>query len=80
MVIFHHVAVYKHHKRLFKIIQKQRKKQRSTQSTHSTSTQPVHFPQTHLRHPQQNFAVLFCSQFTLTLLCFRFLLPSTIEF
>ena len=38
--------------------------QRSTQSTHSTFTQPVHFPQTDLWHPQKNFAVLFCSQFS----------------
>ena len=33
MVIFHHAAVYIHHKRLFKIIQKQRKLQHSMQFT-----------------------------------------------
>ena len=52
MVIFHHAAVYIDHKRLFKSIQKQRKFERSAQSTHSTLTQPVHCPQTDLRHPQ----------------------------
>ena len=66
MVIFHYAAVYEYHKRLFKSMQKPKKIQRSTQSTHSTFTQPVHFPQTDLRHPQKNFAVLFCLQFTLT--------------
>ena len=45
MVIFQYAAVYKYHKRLFKSMQKQRKMQHSTQSTHSTSTQSVHFPQ-----------------------------------
>ena len=77
MVIFHHAAVYKYYKRLFKSIQKQRKMQRSTQSTHLTFIQSVDFPQTDLRHPQKNFPVLFFSQFTLTWLYFRFLLPST---
>ena len=79
MVIFYYAAVYKYHKRLFKNIQKRKKMQRSTQFTHSTFTQ-LHFPQTDLRHPQKNFAVLFCSQFTLTWLCFWFLVPSTTEF
>ena len=73
MVIFHHTAVYINK-------QKQRKLQCSTQSTHTTFTQPVPFPQTDLRHPQKNFAVLFSLQFTLTCLCFRFLFPFTIEF
>ena len=45
MVIFQYAAVYKYYKRLFKSIQKQRKMQHSTQSTHSTFTQSVHFPQ-----------------------------------
>ena len=45
MVIFQYVAVYKYHKRLFKSIQKQKKMQHSTQPTHSTFTQSVHFPQ-----------------------------------
>ena len=55
-----------------KSIQKQRKLERSVQSTHSTLTQPVHFLQTDLRHPQQNFAVLFCSQFTLLSIALAF--------
>ena len=79
MVIFHHAAVYIHHKRLFKIILKI-KKIAALYAVHTTFTQPVHFPQTDLRPLQQNFAVLFCSQFTLAWLCFRLLLPSTIEF
>ena len=58
MVIFHHAAVCIHHKRLFKIIQKQRKLQRSTQ-VHTTFTQPVHFPETDLRHPQHNLQFCF---------------------
>ena len=80
MVVFHHAAVYIDHKRLFKSIQKQTNLQCSAQSTHSTFTQPVHFSKTDLRHLQQNFAVLFCSHFTLTWRCYCFLLPSTIEF
>ena len=77
MVIFHHAAVYIDNKRLFKSIQKQRKLQRSGQSTHSTFTQPVHFTQTNLRQPEKNFAILFCSQITLNcssigfVFCFR---------
>ena len=43
MLIFHPAAVYIDNKRLFKSIQKQKKLQRSAQSTHSTFTQPVHF-------------------------------------
>ena len=65
MVIFHHTAVYIDNKRLFKSIQKQRKLPRSAQSTHSTFTQPVHFPYTDPRHSQKNFAILFCLQFIL---------------
>ena len=50
MVIFHHAGVYIDNKWL-QSIQKQIKLQRSIESTHSTFPQPVHFPQTDLRHP-----------------------------
>ena len=48
----------------------------------SIFTQPVHFPQTDPQHLQQNFADLFCSEFTLTWHCFHFLLrqPSNFDF
>ena len=61
MVVFHHTAGYIETTSGYSIAYKNKKNhQRSAQNIHSIFTQPVHFPQTDLRHPQQNFADLFC--------------------
>ena len=78
MVIFYHTSGYKETTSGYLKAYKNKEISSTQHKAHnSIFTQPVHFPQTDL---QQNFTDLFCSQFTLTWHCFRFLLLSTIEF